>query len=139
MERVAYTQRLNCILIYMTTKKILPKTNHKIIIPNGKRHHKFLKNQQLLIKISLKICAMCKCISNSGTRKVWFFFFLNSSVSIKIPALKRAAKLPSGLILGVFQLFYIIRKLKWSEFVLVKQKVQFLSVCVHPDWHHHSF
>ena len=58
IERLAYTQRLNCMLIYTTTKKTLPKTNHIIISPNSKRHHKFFKNQQLLIKINLKICAM---------------------------------------------------------------------------------
>ena len=38
-----------------------------------------------------------------------------------------------------FKLFYVIKKVKLSEFVLLKQKVQFLSVCVYFDWHHYSF
>ena len=38
-----------------------------------------------------------------------------------------------------FKLFYVIKKVKLSEFVLLNQKVQFLSVCVYFDWHHYSF
>ena len=64
IERLAYTQRLNCMLIYTTTKKTLPKTNHIIIIiPMAKDTKKIFFTNLVtsglkLITFNLKICAV---------------------------------------------------------------------------------